>query len=97
VCIKSCKFQITLIHPPLGDFHHVRLDDHEVMQMWRDFHVISQVEISLDRDACPHPRYVVMTFVSSEELMVKTATKYMFLLRERGVWDSLCHQNGLLA
>jgi hypothetical protein len=38
-----------------------------------------------------------MTFVSFEELMVKPSTKYMFILRERGVWDSLCRQNGLLA
>lgn len=38
-----------------------------------------------------------MMFVSFHELMAKSATKCVFLHRERGVWDSLRHQKGLLA
>ena len=40
-----------------------------------------------------------MMFVSFHELTAKSATKCVFLHRERGVWewDSLRHQKGLLA
>jgi hypothetical protein len=53
-------------------------------------------EISLDGDTCPHLGYVSMTFVSFQELMGKSASKSVFLHRERGVWDSSRRQKGLL-